>query len=138
MGGPGRLEKGTKELIMKTMMTTVLAGILALACGAIPTRADQPTSPVKPSGTVLTDDCPVGLAAVARRTVRRAAAIVAGVLGLGAVGGFIERKLKAPPPPPCPIVGALPARVIPVTVSNLGTATPTTCQAPVDDEPEPR
>lgn len=45
-------------------------------------------------GRVLTDDCPVGLAAQARRTVRRAVVAVAGLLGLGLVGGLVERYLR--------------------------------------------
>src|SRR5438309_1813226 len=38
-------------------------------------------------GTLLTADCPVGLAARARRTARRAASFVASLLGLGVLAG---------------------------------------------------
>jgi hypothetical protein len=44
----------------------------------------------------MTDDCPVGVAARVRRTMRRAVVAVAGLLGLGIVGGFIERELMRP------------------------------------------
>src|SRR5581483_733715 len=47
-------------------------------------------------GRIMTDDCPAGIAARARRTARRAVAFVVGMLGLGAAGGFAERLLSAP------------------------------------------
>ncbi len=85
-------------------------------------------------GTILTDDCPVGLAARAKRTVRRAAAFVCGILGLGLIGGAIERKLREPPVLPpvagimiCPPTPPTPpgGNGIPVIASDDGTAPPT-------------
>jgi hypothetical protein len=47
-------------------------------------------------GTILTEDCPIGLRARARRQLRRAAALVAGILGVGVVDGCaIHRERTA-------------------------------------------
>lgn len=86
----------------------------------------------RPDGTILTDDCPVGLAARARRTVRRAVVFVTGILGLGVVGGLIERKLAEKVNYP-PVAGAM---VCPPTPPTPTTLTPQVlaveADAPVD------
>ena len=81
-------------------------------------------------GTMLTDDCPVGLVARARKELGRAVALIAGILGVGACGGGIERSLNEPQQK-----SARPT--VPSGTATLGSFCYTTASAPASAGPDP-
>jgi hypothetical protein len=66
-------------------------------------------------GTILTADCPVGLAARARRTARRAASFVASLFGLAFLVGCSKPDSD---PEPRHTMGTVPCRVDSAPVSS--------------------
>lgn len=63
-------------------------------------------------GTVLTQDCPVGLAAFKRRLKRAGQVVFASILTIFASAGFARNYLKShTPEPERPLMGAIPVNV---------------------------
>jgi hypothetical protein len=66
----------------------------------------------RPDGTVLTQDCPVGLAALKRRLKRAGQVVFASILTIFAGAGFARTYLKSHPvEPERPLMGAIPANI---------------------------
>ena len=105
----------------------------------------------RPDGTVLTEDCPVGLRAALKRAERRALGGIAAGIGAAAafvaflIGGAnpvsrklveIKEVLVIPEAPPPPMMGAMPPPDMPM-MGDIAPPQPTMGEMAVPPEPTP-